>query len=105
MEEDLRPRRNTILQKTTFFEKKRFCFCFLRSVGFCYGYLNASLDLEPVWEARFCTVLYVNSFATIFRICPISQRRYSCFLGSLRRSVVAPGIREFTHYDVVHKLM
>ena len=74
-------------------------------MGFCDGYLNTSLDLEPVWEARFCTVLYVNSFAKIFGICPSSQRRCSCFLGSLRRSVVAPGIREFMHYDYVHKLI
>ena len=74
-------------------------------MGFCDGYPNASLDLEPVWEARFCTVLYVNSFAKIFGIYPMSQRRYSCFLGSLRRSVVAPGNGELTHYDVVHKLI
>ena len=88
VEEVLRPRSNTVLQKTTFFSKKRFCFCFLRLVGFCKGYINASLDLEPVWEARFCTVEYVNQFAKIFGICTISQRRYSCFLGSLRRSVL-----------------
>ena len=72
-------------------------------MGFCNGYLNASLDLEPVWEARFCTVLYVNSFAKIFEILPISQRRYSCFPGSLWRGVVATAIRKFTRYAVVLK--
>ena len=75
-------------KKHFFFKKKRFCFCFLRLVGFCNGYLNTSLDLDPVWEARFCTVLSGNSFAKIFGICLISQRRYSSFLGSLRQSVL-----------------
>ena len=32
VEEVLRPRSNTFLQKTLFFQKKRFCFCFLRLV-------------------------------------------------------------------------
>ena len=105
MEEALRPRSNTILHKTFFSPKKRFCLCFLRSVGFCNGYLNASLDLEPVWEARFCTVAYVNSFAKIFAVTPISQVRYHCILDCLWRSVVAAGIREFAHYDVVHKFI
>ena len=72
MEEALRPRSNAILQKTVFLQKKRFCFGSLRLVGFCKGYMNASLDLEPVWEARFCTVLYVNSFAENLRNSPHS---------------------------------
>ena len=72
---------------------------------FCNGYLNSSLDLEPVWEARFCTVAYVNSFAKIFEITLTSQGRYYCFLESLWRGVVAAGIRKFTHYDVVHKFV
>ena len=67
-------------------QKKRF-FLFFAFGGNLYCYADPKLDLEPVWEARFCTVAYVNSFAKIFGICPISQRRYSCFLGSLRRSV------------------
>ena len=36
----LRPRSITNSKKTTFFQKKRCFFCFLRLVGFCNGYLN-----------------------------------------------------------------
>ena len=74
-------------------------------MGFCIGYINSSLDLEPVWDARFCTVAYVNSFAKIFEITPISQGRYYCFLESLWRAVVAAGMGKFTHHDVVHKII
>ena len=87
VEEVLRPRSNTNSKKTTFFQKKTLIFLFFAFGGNLYCYADPRLDLEPVWEALFCTVTYVNSFAKIFGICPISQRRYSCFLGSLRQSV------------------
>ena len=64
-----------------------FFFVFFALGGNLYCTADARLDLEPVWEALFSTVAYVNSFAKIFGICPIAQRRYSCFLGSLRKSV------------------
>ena len=70
-----------------------------------YCYADPRLDLEPVWEARFCTVAYVNSFAKIFEITPINQVRYYCILESLWRGVAAAGIGKFTHDDVVHKFI
>ena len=90
VEEVLRPRCNTNSKKTTFLQKKN---VFFTLGGNLYCTADARLDLEPVWEARFCTVAYVNSFAKIFGICPITQRRYSCFLGSLRQSVFSGSIQ------------
>ena len=93
VEEVLRPRCNTNSKKTTFFKKRTFFLCFLRLVGICIAPRTQGSIWSPFGRRFFCTGACINSFAKIFGICPIDQRRYSCFLGSLRQSVFSGSIQ------------
>ena len=73
--------------KNQFFYKKMFLLLFFQLCGVLNTNIRSGLDLEPFWEARSWTVLYVNSFAKMFQKIPIKGIRYSAFLGPLWRGV------------------